>query len=129
MSEGVGTSLETHPFQTFWNWLQLHLNCVLRAGSASAIVFDDDDLHWHFGIEDDDTYLVQVIRGKRIQAELVLHPSEVAYVQARPGDRSDEFLFELVPPTADAEPIFHFVMSHGLEADEAESGAGARWTH
>ena len=132
MSEAVSTSLETHTFQAFWDWLQVHLNCILRAGSPTAIVFDDDDLHWHFGIEDEDTYLVQIIRGKRIQVELVLRPSEVAYVQARPGaigGEGEEHLFELIPPTADSEPTFHFVMAHGLEVEEGESSAGARWTH
>ena len=43
--------LATLPFDTFWNWLMLHPNCILRAGTADAVIFDDDDLHWHFAQE------------------------------------------------------------------------------
>jgi hypothetical protein len=119
--------LVTHPFQSFWGWLQLHMNCILRAGTPTAVVFDDDDLHWHFGVEDEETYLVQVIRGKRILAEMILNPSEIAYVQGRP-ESEEEYLFELIPPTPEAEPVFYFLMTHPFEVEETQS-APSRWTH
>ncbi len=117
----------TLPFDRFWAWLQVHPNCILRAGTPEAVLFDDEDLHWHFGTEEG-SLLVQLIRGKRIEGELMVQPTEVAYVQAQPGETDGEFLFELV---SEAENVrlsaYFFVLSHGY--DEEEPITPGRWTH
>lgn len=109
------------PFQTFWPWLVSHPNCVLRAGTPEAVVYDDEDLHWHFATEDGDTLLVQVLRGKQMMGEILVHPSQVAYVQGYAGDEEGEYFFDLVSEEA-GEPgyAWFFVLSHGY--DEQESG-------
>ena len=43
-----------------------HPNCIVRAGTPEAIMYDDEDLHWHFAVEGTSTLLVQVLRGKRL---------------------------------------------------------------
>jgi hypothetical protein len=110
--------LATLPFETFWNWLMLHPNCILRAGTADAVVFDDDELHWHFAA-DGSLFFVQVIRGKRLLGEVVVDTERVAYAQALGEDREGEFLFELVSEseTQRAAPYF-FVLSHGYDEEE-----------
>jgi len=147
--ESTSPALRTLSFDEFWSWAQLHLNCVLRAGSADVVIFDDEDLHWHFGMEDADTYLVQVIRGKRMLAELAMHPGEIAFVQGqatRSGPSSagprasseqlppEEVVFDLIG-TAGGEPLYQFVMAHDYEDPNTqrdlgeESGGPIRWTH
>src|SRR6185503_1298854 len=56
----------TLSFEPFWNWLVSHPNCILRAGTPDTVIYDDEDLHWHFGAEGDSTMSVQVLRGKRL---------------------------------------------------------------
>ncbi len=118
----------TLPFTKFWSWLQAHPNCIVRAGTPEVVLFDDDDLHWHFGHEDDGTLLVQLIRGKKVLGEIAITPSDVTYVQAEPGD-ADEFRFELLGESDTASGVggYHFVLSHGY--DEEEAGDGRRFTH
>ena len=126
----TATPLATLSFDKFWTWLQAHPNCILRAGTPEAVLFDDDELHWHFGAAGDaegDTVLVQVIRGKRLMGELLLAPADVAYVQAEPLD-GEEFLFELITENASARmAAYHFVLSHAY--DEEEPVTPGRWTH
>src|SRR5688572_20766522 len=55
----------TLAFDEFWRWLILHPNCIVRAGTADCVLYDDDDLHWHFASEAAEIYLCQLIRGKR----------------------------------------------------------------
>ena len=31
----------TLPFEKFWNWLVTHPNCILRAGTPEAVLYDD----------------------------------------------------------------------------------------
>ena len=72
----------TLSFGVFWEWLITHPNCILRAGTPEAAIFDDDDLHWHFATAaEDGTPVVQVLRGKRLIGELLLVPDQVSYVQ------------------------------------------------
>ena len=116
----------TLPFSKFWTWVQAHLNCIVRAGTPEVVLFDDDDLHWHFGQEEDGTLLVQVIRGKKLMGEMAIAPSEVTYVQAEPGE-GEEFRFELLGEGEAGIGGYHFVLSHGY--DEEETTEGRRYTH
>ena len=111
----------TLPFATFWAWLQAHPNCLLRAGTPEAILYDDDDLHWYLAAEDNRTLLVQVLRGKRLVGELLLDPEQITYVQAAPRERDDEHVFELVSETEnDRFAAYFFVLIHGYEEEGSE---------
>lgn len=116
----------TLPFSKFWTWLQGHPNCILRAGTPEAVLFDDDDLHWHFSREDDGTLIVQLMRGKKLYGELAVTPADVTYVQVEPGE-GEEFRFDLLGDADSAVAAYHFVLSHGY--DEEESSEGRRFTH
>lgn len=108
----------TMPFTRFWDWLCSHPNCIVRAGTPEAVLYDDDDLHWHFATEDSSTLLVQVLRGKRLVGELFIEPEPISYVEAVPAERDDEFTFELVSE-ADAERFapYFFVLTHGYDGE------------
>ena len=97
-SRTLQESTPTVSFDTFWNWLLLHPNCVLRAGTPEAVLYDDDDLHWNFASEQN-TLLAQLVRGKRLVGELLIDPEQIAYVQGVAGDREGEFVFDLVVET------------------------------
>jgi hypothetical protein len=117
----------TLPFTKFWTWLQTHPNCIVRAGTPEVVLFDDDDLHWHFGHEEDGTLLVQLIRGKKLLGEIAIAPGEVTYVQAEPGE-GEEFRFELLGEGEHGGVGgYHFVLSHGY--DEDETSDRRRFTH
>lgn len=110
----------TLPFETFWSWLVAHPNCILRAGTPEAVLYDDEDLHWHFAAEGAQILLVQVIRGKRLMGELLVEPEQVTYVQAGTGDREDEFVFELVSEgEADQVVTYFFVLVHAYDGEES----------
>jgi hypothetical protein len=128
MPQKTPLSSFTLPFSKFWSWVQLHPNCILRAGTPDAVLFDDDDLHWHFSVEGDGTYLVQLIRGKKLMGELALVPADITYVQVEPGE-GEEFRFEcVIEAEGGAEgSSYHFVLSHGWE-EETEEG-NKRYTH
>ena len=116
----TGKSMEqgptTLPFDAFWGWLQAHPNCIVRAGTPDSVVYDHDDLHWHFASEGPDTFVVQVIRGKNLVGEIIVVPSEVAYVQKVAGEE-DEYVFELVSESkSERVAAYYFVLSHGYEA-------------
>ena len=112
----------TLPFPTFWSWLMTHPNCILRAGTPEAVLYDDDDLHWHFAAEGDNTQLVQVLRGKTLVGELLLEPKQLSYVQAVPPENADEHCFELMSD-ADGEPFvaFFFVLAHAWEDEPSHT--------
>jgi hypothetical protein len=117
----------TLPFSKFWTWIAQHPNCILRAGTPEVVLFDDEDLHWHFGTEDDGTLVVQVIRGKKLYGEIAITPGDVTYVQVEPGE-GEEVRFDLVGDASDAGiAAYHFVLSHGYDEDETEGGR--RFTH
>jgi hypothetical protein len=112
----------TVPFQTFWAWLLAHPNCILRAGTPEAVLYDDDDLHWHFAAEADQTLLVQVLRGKTLIGELLLAPDQVGYVQVQAPVRPDEHVFELMSDS-EGEPFaaYFFVLTHGFDDEETHT--------
>jgi hypothetical protein len=108
----------TIAFEPFWGWLSGHPNCILRAGTPDAVIYDDEDLHWHFASEDAGTMLVQILRGKRLLGELLVEGEQVAYVQASTGDEEGEFVFELIVENEnDQIASWFFVLSHGYEAE------------
>ena len=115
----------TLPIQTFWSWLTTHPNCILRAGSPDAVIYDDDDLHWHFATEGPETLLVQILRGKRLTAEILVQHEAVSYVQGGAGDNEGEFLFELMTESEkDHLPLYFFVLAHGYEETEQDLSPG-----
>ena len=114
----------TMTLESFWEWLTQHPNCVLRAGTPTTLVYDDDDYHWHFGQDSSGGLLTQVIRGKRLVGELLLTPEEIAFVQGAPGDQEGEFVFELFGRDEHGQgPVAFYVMTHGLETED-ESNRG-----
>jgi hypothetical protein len=111
--------LVTLPFDTFWSWLLLHPNCILRAGTTDAVLFDDEDLHWHFAA-DGALLFVQVIRGKRLLGEIVVETERIAFVQALGEEREGEFLFELTSESeSERSAAYFFVLSHGYDAEDS----------
>jgi hypothetical protein len=114
----VENAATTLSFEAFWAWLQRHPNCIVRAGTPEAVLYDADDLHWHFTAEGRDTQVVQLLRGKHLVGELLLTPADVAYVQGAAGEE-DEYVFDLVSETeTESVSAYYFVLSHGYEADE-----------
>src|SRR5687768_12705496 len=107
---------KTLTFHAFWQWLQDHANCILRAGSAEATLFDSDDFHWIFMEEEDHRAVVQVLRGKNIVGEVVMFADEVQEVAVGPDVESGErghFLAELLGgPKDDPQVLYHFVLTH-----------------
>ena len=117
----------TLPFDKFWSWLQAHANCILRAGTPDAILFDQDEYHWHLASEEEATLLVQLVKGKDLIGEIVVLANEIAYVNSVGGD-NEEFVFECVVETPSGREVaYHFVMTHEYDAEEPSSNR--RWTH
>jgi len=111
-------------FKEFWPWLTEHPNCILRAGTADSVVYDDDDYYWRFSEEDVRTLLVQVIRGKRPVAELFIEPEHVASVQITPGEKG-EYNFDLVAEVqGQPQVIYYFVLTHAYEESERDGQGG-----
>jgi hypothetical protein len=107
-------------FAAFWDWVMTHPNCILRAGTPEAVLFDDDDLHWHFTAAENGVPVVQVVRGKRLMGELILMPEQISFVEGSVSEREDEFLFELVSETETERFVaYFFVMVHGYDGDES----------
>ena len=118
----------TLPLQTFWSWLVTHPTCVLRAGTPDAMIYDDEDLHWHFASEGPETLLVQVIRGKRLMGEILVQHEAISYVSGHAGETEGEFLFELITENEkDHLALYFFVLAHGYE--EAEPEVSPRRVH
>ena len=115
--EHLTDSTPTMSIDTFWEWVTAHPNCILRAGTREAAIFDDDDLHWHLTREGTESLLVQSIRGKRLMGELLIPREQIAYVQGGLGDQEGEYVFELVSGSDSLQPaLFFFVLTHGYEA-------------
>jgi len=111
----------TLPFDVFWNWLVSHPNCILRAGTPEAVIYDDEDLHWVFTKEEPDTLVVQILRGKILVGEILLIPDQIAFVQGLRGESEHEFIFELISENDVERAVsYFFVLVHGFE-DEGES--------
>jgi hypothetical protein len=118
--EHAGTTV---PFDAFWTWVQAHPNCIIRAGTPDAVLYDDDDLHWHFTAEGTDTLVVQALRGKRLVGEILIGPADVAYVQGVSGEE-DEYVFELISETeTDRVAAYYFVLSHAYDAQDRSGRA------
>jgi hypothetical protein len=110
--------MSTLSFDVFWSWLMRHANCILRAGSPGAVLYDDEDLHWHFAAAGS-VFYVQVIRGKRLLGEFVVDSEQVAYIQSLGEEPDGEHLFELIAETGtDRVAGYFFVLSHGFEEEE-----------
>jgi hypothetical protein len=123
--KNIQHAASTVGFEAFWTWLQTHPNCILRAGTPEAVVYDDDDLHWHFAAEGPDTLVVQLMRGKKLVGEIVVAPADVAYVQGVAGEE-DEYVFELISESeSDRVVSYHFVLSHGYDAQSPVSAGRA----
>ena len=118
---------EVIPFDQFWKWLQGHPNCILRVGTADAVLYDHEDFHWHFDTADEANLLVEVLWGKQLIGEILLVPQNIAYVQC--DAKGEEHLFECII-SAEGEPLvaYHFVMSHAYDPQEAKPTQG-RWVH
>jgi hypothetical protein len=116
--QSIEHAAATLPFEAFWTWLQAHPNCIIRAGTPETVLYDDEDLHWHFTVEGSEALVVQILRGKRLVGELLIGPADVAYVQAVAGDE-DEYVFELITETeTDRIAAHYFVLSHAFEPQD-----------
>jgi hypothetical protein len=116
----------TMPFDEFWRWLVGHPNCIVRAGTPEAVLYDDEDLHWHMFEEEPGSLVIQVLRGKLLVGELLLAPELISYVQGMPGEREDEYVFELVSESEDESyAAYYFVLVHGF-VDDVEPGPTSR---
>jgi hypothetical protein len=114
----------TLSFDAFWSWLVQHPDCIVRAGTPECVIYDDEELHWTFTEEEPQTWVVQVLRGKLLVAELLVAPEQIAYVQGTTTERDDEFVFELVTETeVDRFPAYFFVLIHGFSQDEGDVGS------
>lgn len=126
ISVQTGTTLK---FDRFWRWLRDHSNCVLRAGTEEVWLFDSDDVHWHFEEDGQRNPVVQLIRGKRLTAELVMDVRDVLFVQAtsEPGGSGEQAtLFEIVAgPGGEQFSAYHFLMAHPFD-EEAEAHGGLK---
>ncbi len=115
-------SRATLDLDAFWNWLVLHPNCVVRAGTVDALLCDDEDFHWQFVSENDNLLIAQLVYGKRLVGEILIDRERVAYVQSFQGDQENEYVFELICETErERMAAWVFVMSHGLEDEPQES--------
>jgi hypothetical protein len=115
----------TLSFETFWQWLATHPNCIIRAGTPEAVLYDDDDLHWHFVGYQGGLVGIQLLRGKRFVAELFVDPEPVSYVQGIAGESEGEYIFELISETeTDRTAICFFILAHGYEEDEVSLPLG-----
>lgn len=126
-TRGMEPAATTLSFEAFWSWMQAHPNCIVRAGTPEAVVYDDEDVHWHFAGEGTDTLVVQALRGKKLVGEILVLPGDVAYVQGVAGDEG-EFTFELISEgERDRVAAYYFVLSHGYETQAG--GTSGRAVH
>lgn len=118
-NESITDATPTLSLEDFWSWLVTHPNCIVRAGTREAVIYDDEDLHWHLAAEGPETLLVQLIRGKRLVGEILIPREGIAYVQGVIGDQDGEFVFELVPESEpDTSAVYFFVLTHGYDVQD-----------
>jgi hypothetical protein len=119
----TGTTLA---FDRFWRWIKRHPHCILRAGTADAFLYDQDDLHWYLDEDDDRSPTIQLLRGKALLAEIAIDTRDLLFVQSTPdpGGEEGQHVFEVIGGGDEPYPVYHFVMAHGFE----EEGAGHRGT-
>ena len=119
--------IATLSFEVFWDWLLRHPNCILRAGTPDAVLYDDEDLHWHFAI-DGATCFAQIIRGKRLMGEIAIDGERVSYVQPLVEEPEGEFVFELLSESeTERLAAYFFVLSHAY--DEIDPGRAEHAVH
>lgn len=122
LSVEAGTAIEV---DKFFKWLRQHANCILRAGSSGAFLYDHEQVHWHFEEDPDRNLVVQLVWGKNLVGEMIIVPREVLFVQATPDPDPDEgkqFLFELVGGGKDSPyALHHFLIAHAYE-EEGQHG-------
>jgi hypothetical protein len=121
----IADDLRTLTFEEFWPWVQTHPNCIYRVANPDVALFDDEDFHWHFGVESDDSYLVQVIRGKRFVGEVIIRPAEVFVVRMSASDNGEEHYFDLMDEANRL--LLQVTMSHAYE--EVDPSSPGRLTH
>ena len=118
--------MTTIPFDQFWAWLQVHPNCIVRISTPDAAVYDDDDFHWYVGPAQEDL-VAQLLKGKRMIAELLISSAHISYVQDLGEEREGEHVFEAIAENATERfAAYAFVMSHGFAEEEdtpAEHGS------
>lgn len=121
--EAVSTNISTGThiaFNQFWKWLKEHPNCLLRAGTADAVLYDHENLHWYIYEDEDRNPVVQLIMGKTLLGEMILDVTNILYVQVslerQEDDEPPAHLFEIMAGSAEESwPAFHFVLVHGME--------------
>jgi hypothetical protein len=100
----------------FWDWVVTHPNCILRAGTPETVLYDDEDLHWHFAAEGPEMLVVQLLRGKRLLGEMLVAPEHISFVNGVQGEQDGEFVFELVQEADnDRFAAYFFVLAHGYD--------------
>ena len=120
--EHAGTTLS---FEAFWSWLQAHPNCIIRAGTPEAVLYDEENLHWHFTMEGTDTQVVQLVRGKSLVGEMLVAPGDIAYVQGVASEE-EEYVFELISETeTDRVAAYYFVVSHAYDGQQRPTSGRA----
>jgi len=120
--EHAGTALS---FEAFWSWLQAHPNCIIRAGTPDAVLYDEENLHWHFTMEGTDMQVVQLVRGKSLVGEMLVAPGDIAYVQGVASEE-EEYVFELISETeTDRVAAYYFVLSHAYDGQQRPSSGRA----
>jgi hypothetical protein len=106
-------------FERFWRWLVIHHNCIVRAGTDNAWLYDQDDLHWHLYEDVDGRRGVQLMRGKHVLGEFVLEGGEPGYVEAAPSTEAEgQSEFQVLGgDQGQVHLVCHFVLAHGYDEE------------
>ena len=123
MSVGVEAG-KAIPFDQFWSWLKQHTNCLLRAGTDECLLYDHEALHWQIEDDPDGNPNLLLILGKAVVGEVILETNEILFVQPSLDKSAEEpqYVFEVVGgPREEPYPLYHFVLTHGFEGEEATS--------
>ena len=112
-------------FEQFWLWLREHNDCIVRAGTRSAWLYDHDDLHWHLREEASGRRYVQLLRGKQLIAEFAFTQTDALYIEMVPSSETEgHFEFQFFSSTGgQLEPRYVFVMAHAYEEQPAHHQA------
>ena len=111
----------TLSFDAFWRWVRRHPNCILRAGTPDAFLYDAEDLHWHLDEDEERLPTVQLLRGKQLLGELLIERRDLLFVQALPDPDGEQgqYLFELMGAGDQPQALYHFVLAHGFDEEAA----------
>lgn len=120
LTPALGASLR---YDEFWRWLREHAGCIVEAGTTNATLLDFEDYHWVLAEEEDGRTILQMLRGKNIVGELLIHPADVRVVDGSPDIESGnqgQWVFEAMGgPKEDPSVVAYFVMSHGIDEETA----------